>query len=72
MNTIQDKTDPNFMARKEIAKMPPLAGKCPRNAFLPNVVVMADLKGRGFKEPFTPPIRQDLLASLTLRGPDGR
>ena len=48
--------NPNERAKSEIALMPALAGMQPRTAFLLDVVVMADLAGRGMHSRQTEPI----------------
>ena len=48
--------NPNELAKAEIAKMPSLAGQPPRTIFLLDVVVLADLAGRGMHSRQTEPI----------------
>ena len=55
-----DKTNPNAIARAEIANMPSLAGKEPRTIFHLDMVVPSDLKGCGFTRPSEEPINTTL------------
>ena len=53
--------NPNELAKAEIADMPSLAGQPPRTMFHLDLVVLSDLKGRGFSRPSQEPIVMDLL-----------
>ena len=64
--TAERKNNPNGLARSQIALMPSLAGQEPRTAFHLDLVVMADLVGRGFTRPPQEPIVDSSLFKETI------